>query len=309
MAVLFITSTRIGDAVLSTGLLAHLIDTYPEDEVTVACGAPASPLFEAVPRLKALHVMRKKSRGMHWVELWRATVGTRWRLVVDLRRSALPWLLRADRRCQIPTRDEGIHRVELISKTLGMPPRAPRIFLDDVHRRAIDRLVGDAGPFVVIAPGANWIGKTWPADRFADLATRIAPDRRVLVVGTEAEREMIRPVFDRLPADRLIDGIDIGLLQTYAAIERADLFVGNDSGLMHLAAATGRPTVGLFGPTDERQFGPWGENGMTVRTPESLKELIAHPDYDYRNAGCMMESLTVDAVASAIGARWPGLIA
>src|SRR3546814_1399104 len=62
------------------------------------------------------------------------------------------------------------------------------------------------------------------------------------------------------------------LLTAAACLERADFFVGNDSGLMHLAAAAGTPTLGLFGPSPEARYRPWGPKASFVRTPESFEQ-------------------------------------
>ena len=67
----------------------------------------------------------------------------------------------------------------------------------------------------------------------------------------------------------------VDLLTAYAALKRADLFIGNDSGLMHIAAAAGIPTIGLFGPSDERRYAPWGANTRAVRGPRSLDQFLA----------------------------------
>ena len=88
-------------------------------------------------------------------------------------------------------------------------------------------------------------------------------------------------------------------MEAAAALERASLFVGNDSGPMHLAAAAGAPTLGLFGPSRDEVYAPWGDAAAVVRTPESCDALRARPDYDRRAGGSLMGSLEVDAVAEA----------
>src|SRR5919198_6009431 len=98
MHILFVTATRIGDAVLSTGLLAHLIERYPGTRLTIAAGPAAAPLFEAVPGLERLLVIEKRRWSLHWLSLYARAVRRRWNLIVDLRGSALAWLLRADER-------------------------------------------------------------------------------------------------------------------------------------------------------------------------------------------------------------------
>ncbi len=310
MAILFITSTHIGDAILSTGLLNRLLSDDHDDLVTIACGAPAAKIFAAVPRLERIHVLRKRRFSLHWIDLWRTTAGRRWRILVDLRRSGSPFVLRAREKYVLPKLQAPIHRVELISSTLGSPPLAPKIWTDERHERRARTLLGDGGDLVAMAPGANWRGKIWPADNFVELAHRLLgpggllADHRLLLVGAGGERDTAQPLLDALPASRIVDAMGVGVLSTYAALKRCRLFVGNDSAMMHLAAATGRPTVGLFGPTRDVHYAPWGENGLVVRTPESVEELIDRPDYDTRTTGTMMANLTAQTVEAAIRNRW-----
>ncbi len=69
MKLLFITSTRIGDAVLSTALLSYLIDKYPQADITIACGPAAAPLFTETPGVTRIIVMKKRVMGGHWLAL------------------------------------------------------------------------------------------------------------------------------------------------------------------------------------------------------------------------------------------------
>src|SRR5207247_7565162 len=91
MHILFVTATRIGDAVLSTGLLSHLIARHPGARLTIAAGPVAAPLFAAVPGVERILVVEKRRWGRHWLQLWARTIGRRWDLVVDLRGSLLAW--------------------------------------------------------------------------------------------------------------------------------------------------------------------------------------------------------------------------
>src|SRR5579864_1257421 len=111
MHILFVTATRIGDAVLSTGLLSHVIGRFPGARLTIAAGPVAAPLFEAVPGLERLVVLRKRRWSLHWLALFARTASRRWDLVVDLRGSALAWMLRADERRVMAKGDGGEHRV------------------------------------------------------------------------------------------------------------------------------------------------------------------------------------------------------
>lgn len=310
VSILFITSTHIGDAILSTGLLHRLLQDYPEDSVTIACGAPAAKVFEAVPRLERIHTLRKRSYSRHWLDLWRATATRRWRVVVDLRRTLMPYILWAQDRYVLPKADAPMHRVDLISQTLALPPLAPKIWTEARHEQQAEALLGTGGDLVAVAPGASWPGKIWPAQNFVELAQRLLGPGgllegcRLLLIGADSERDAARPISDALPASQVIDAMGMDVLSTYAALARCRLFVGNDSAMMHLAAATGRPTVGLFGPTNDVHYAPWGENGLVVRTPESIEQLIGGPDYNTRTTGTMMANLTAEMVETAIRDRW-----
>lgn len=306
MEILFITSTRIGDAILSTGILAALLARHPGARVTLACGPLAAPIFAEVPRLRRIIVVRKKPLDLHWPALWRSCVARRWDLVVDLRRSALAWFLRARDRRLLPRAGGDLHRVELLAGTLGLaPPPAPRLWIGPDHEAAADRLLPRGRPLLALAPTANWAGKTWPAARFAELARRLTAQGAPLhgaaavVAGGPGEEAAARPVIEALPADRRIELFGRDLLTVAAALKRADLFVGNDSGLMHLAAAAGAPTLGLFGPSEDAHYAPWGPHCAVQRTPESLRQLTGGPGYDPRTTGSLMTGLAVGAVERA----------
>src|SRR6516225_8850557 len=111
MDILFITATRIGDAVLSTGLLSYLIERHSPARLTIAAGPPAAPLFAWVPGLERIVVVNKRRFGLHWLALYAAVAPRRWDMVVDLRRSVLPWLLRSGARKMMGKRDPQQHRV------------------------------------------------------------------------------------------------------------------------------------------------------------------------------------------------------
>src|ERR1700680_4389719 len=124
MKILFVTSNRLGDAVLSTGLLDHLIRTHPDARITVVCGAVAEGVFTRMPNRDRIIVLRKKKWGLHWVQLWARTTIRLWDLVVDIRGSALSWLVPTRRRA-VFGRSDG-PKIAQLGALLGLsaPPRA-----------------------------------------------------------------------------------------------------------------------------------------------------------------------------------------
>jgi ADP-heptose:LPS heptosyltransferase len=314
MKVLFITSTRIGDGVLSTGLVDWLHRHWPDARVTVAAGEHSAPLFEAAPNVERIIVVVKQKHSTHWWRLWRETAFTFWDLVVDLRRSAIAYLLFANRRCVIERSSEPVHRIRQLADLFDLAePPPPRIWTTPEHEARATELLPDGMPVIGIGPVTNWVAKTWRAERFVDLIERLTaaggllPDARIAVFSGPDEREAARPVLEAIPADRLIDlAGTVDLLTASACLRRCALYVGNDSAVMHLAAAAGIPTVGLFGPSDDRHYAPWGYDTRVVRTPENFPDIFPD-DFDHRTSGTLMDSLTVDAVEHAVNDLWRSL--
>ncbi len=318
MKILFIGPTRIGDAVLSSGLVSHLSETYPQAVITVACGVVAAPLYRGVPNLDRIITIVKKPASSHWLTVWREVAGIRWSLVVDLRHSIIPWTILANRRfISRPARDANEHRVISLARTLGLAehPPAPCLWMLEQHRERAEQLIPDGGPILAIAPTANWRGKIWRGERFVDLIERltgddsetaaILPGARVAILGGPDEASAAATVFDSLPSDRRINLVGTEELPTVAAcLKRCALFVGNDSGLMHMAAAAGIPTVGLFGPSRPENYGPWGDIAVAVRTERAYEDLVGEPGYDHRTTDTLMDSLSVDSVVTDTVALW-----
>lgn len=273
MRFLFITSNRLGDAVLSTGLLDYLIRTYPRAAITVVCGPVAEGLFEHMPNRERTIVMAKQSYGRHWLRLWAETATHRWDLVVDIRGSALSWL--------VPARERAVFRggtgpkVAQLATVLDVsPPPNPVVWTSEADRRHIRAMLLTESPVIVLAPTANWEPKTWPPDRFVAFFRQLnIPDAVPVIVGGPGafEAKLAAPVLQMLPGAVNLVG-RLTLSQVVALMQRATLFIGNDSGLMHMAAAAGTPTIGLFGPTDAETYGPTGPRAVKVVAP-SMREL------------------------------------
>ncbi|MEO0034855.1 MAG: hypothetical protein RLZZ501_878 [Pseudomonadota bacterium] len=313
MRILFITASRIGDAVLSSGLLDTLARRHPEARFTVACGAVAAPLFAAAPFVEEVIPMVKRRRAGHWIDLWRRTVTRRWSLVVDLRGSAIGWLLPAWRRRVLRSSWEPRHRLFHLAGLLDLdPPPPPCLWAGAAQHEAAARLIPAGPPVLAVGPTANWAAKQWPAERFVAAIGRltapdgILPGARVAVLAAPGERAQAQPVLDAVPAARRIDLADgrADLVTLFAALGRCAFYLGNDSGLMHMAAAAGCPTLGLFGPSSELFYGPVGPRAASVRGPRSFEDICHAPDFDHRRGDCLMLDLDPDRVVAAARRLW-----
>lgn len=312
MNVLFITATRVGDAVLSTGILNRLIADHPQARVTVACGPVAAPLFAPMPNLERVIVLDKKPYSMHWLSLWAACVGRAWDIIVDLRRAPVAWGLFARRRFHARRDRQPIHRVVKMGALLGLAdaPPAPGLWTSESDDRVAASVLPDGAPVLALGPTANWRAKTWRAEHFQELTRRLTgpdgplPEGRVAVFGHGDERPQVAQLIDSVPMDRRVDLVGrVTLPELFACLKRCALYVGNDSGLMHMAAAAGIPTLGLFGPSREDLYAPWGPHCAVARTEKGF-DTIFPVGFDHRTSDTLMDGLSVDRVEAAAVELW-----
>jgi heptosyltransferase III len=276
MRILFVTSNRLGDAVLSTGLLDHLIRTSPRARITLVCGAVPASLFVHMPLLDRIIVLEKRPWSLHWLPLWADVVLHRWDLVVDIRSSALSWLVPTKHRAVMRPRPG--HKSVQLAAILDLPvPPLPVVWPSDPDRALAARTLPSDRPVVALAPTANWPPKIWPAERFAALFRALEAEHLrgavpVIFAGPgRSEAESAAALQQLLPEAMELTG-RLTLTEIAACLERVSLFVGNDSGLMHVAAAAGAPTLGLFGPTPAAEYAPTGRHAAAVLSASARME-------------------------------------
>jgi len=289
--ILYLAEPDAEAAVLSSGVLAYLVEAMPQARFTVV-GSPASaPLFADLPRLDRIILLEKEGR-LDWIALWNQLRVTRWGLIVDMRGSTLSGKLRRERRAvrgrekpdphESGPQDQARHAVEQAARVLRLDEvPAPRLFLGEETRAAADVLVRpDDRPILAVGPGTDWIGKCWPAERYSKIAAALlGPDGplaggRLLIVGDEDDRDLAHTIRLAVARNRVIEVQGrLTPLQTAAALSHAALYIGADSLWTQLAVAAGVPTIGVYGPSDETVVGPWG--GASVRGPRSLDEYRA----------------------------------
>ncbi|HEX7775831.1 MAG TPA: glycosyltransferase family 9 protein [Parvibaculum sp.] len=304
MRILFITANRIGDAVLSTGLLAGLMERYPGARFWVACGPLAEPIFRHAPGVERIIVLKKAPWAGHWRKLLGQTMFRRFEAVVDLRGSATAWALWTKKR-HVLRANHTLHRVIHNAGVAGFNPAPwPRVWPGEAARARAKELIPDGRTVLALGPSAAWPRKMWPVERHAEIVRRLTgpggklAGAHVLIALAPGERDLARPIVDAVPDERRIELVGEDLTLVAACFERVRLYIGNDSGLMHLAAAAGAPTLGLFGPTPDGRYDPWGTKTAQVRGPRSREEILAEQGSAF-NGPNAMQDLTVDMVYEA----------
>lgn len=284
--ILFITLSNIGDVVLTTPALEALHQGFPQASIDLVADPRSSLVFAHCPYRGSIFHKSKKAGWRGLTKLIYQLRRTRYDLIADLRTDGLTYLLRAQKRLtKWRIKPTGPHAVEHHWAVVAplLPPAAPippcRIWLQSEQMQfAKDQLSPLPGNrWLALGPGANWAPKIWPAPAFIALVNAVKNhfDGVILVGGTgDRERGQIIAANLSLPSLNLCSTTD--LLQTAAALQQASVFVGNDSGLGHLASAVGIPTLTIFGPGQPERYHPWGKHSYWRVAPHNkLEDLSA----------------------------------
>jgi len=269
------------------------------------------------PNVERVIALKKRKRHGHWIDLWKIAVKIKWDVVIDLRNSAVSRLIRAGERFFYgPHIRTDLHKVEQAARVMQMTTvPSPALHFTAAQKKFAEELVPPGVPVIAVGPSANWIGKTWATDNFIEIVRWLRadggfmPGARVAVFAAPGEEAQALPVLESIPPDMRIDGIARGNPgEVAAALSRCSFYIGNDSGLMHAAAAAGVPTFGVFGPSWPHIYRPWGQHTAFSRTPKNFAELTDFEGYDPKTLDhSLMDGLTVDQVKADMTRFWQDL--
>ncbi|MBD3425770.1 MAG: hypothetical protein GF409_00905 [Candidatus Omnitrophica bacterium] len=309
-SMLFITLSNLGDIILTTPVLERLHDEFPSAEVDVITGAPGRDIFEKHPAVRQVTVQQKhRDLGERLRQVGRIR-SKRYDIVVDLKNSLIPLLAGAkyhsffsggSGRAPLHKRDEHLWKLSV----LGIDPFLDnRFFLPvtDSERQYVDSLIDpDWKRVVVISPGAKSHLKRWDARKYARLADRIISDLmcRVLITGNEDDTETVTDVVSHATTSvkDLCGKTSIGALAEL--MRRSDLVISNDSAPLHIASAVNAATIAIFGPSDERRYGPLSDKSRVIKPEVPCRPCEAALCRRGAEAGCITD-ISVDKVLEEV---------
>ena len=306
MRILFIGNTRLGDAILSTCILNYYVGK--DINITLVCSPLSENIYKNFPTVKNIIAVDKKKRGKHWLEVYFALDRVYWDLVIDLRNSIISRLVRKKKVLRIGKFNPNQHRIESLCKLINIKNIiAPSIPITNTVMDKALKIISDqkiAFPILAVAPITNWQRKNWPIENFALLINKILKQsdlkntfKCIIILGSKNEKVQCNYLVKKVKNISVINlcgSHDISVL--YALLKHCKLFIGNDSGLMHLSAAAKINTLGLFGPSKEINYRPWGKKSYFLRTEIDYDKLVNIKGYSRHDSSSLMRSLTVDKV-------------
>lgn len=175
-----------------------------------------------------------------------------------------------------PTHVHALDKNLLFCTHLGCPPEKEDFFLSSGERAdsKVDGFLASRGvhaddKIVYIQPAARWATKFWLQERWAELADRLLGRRGIQVVfgGGPGDRPCIGSIVDSMAGKPVVAAGEVNLAETASILKRSAVYIGLDSGPMHMAAMAGVPVVALFGPTHPERVGPYGVERFIAQAP------------------------------------------
>jgi heptosyltransferase I len=298
LKILILKPSSLGDVVQALPVLRLLKLHWPDSEIFWWIDSALAPLLENDRDLAGIvHFERRRwTLPANWPEVWHSVQWMRrqsFDLVIDLqclfRSGIFAWLANGKFLVGLDEPREGArgfydvavrrtsfhtHAVDwylAVLKTLNVPVHRNFEWLPErpeISREVKRKWNTESARWILIQPGARWLNKRWPAENYAALVRHLAtahPDARFAIMGGGDDREAGAAIARAEPARCLDLTGKISLPEMIEWIRLGDLMISNDTGPMHVAAALSKPIVAIFGPTEPRRTGPYGQMQNVVR--------------------------------------------
>lgn len=310
--ILVISLSNIGDVLLTCPVIDVLLRDFPEAELSVVVGPKAKNLLLPNPRIKNLFVYQKNQAFFQLAKWVHELRRQKFDMVVDLRNTAIPFFLFSRVRTSPILRrfpkqhmlQQHLRRLASIYPYSGQAPRGLSLYIPPEDDQYVSRLLEENScsktSFVVLAPGAASGHKRWSPQKFSRLADEIIlrSQKPVVLVGDKDGQAITRAVRQEMSHPVIDLSGQTTLIQLVALLTRAALMVSNDSGPMHLGSYLQIPVVGIFGPTDPIQYGPWSSQSCLIERRKDCpacqnpKARLSHECLERLEVEDVMERLT-----------------
>ena len=293
--ILVFSFSFIGDAVLSTAVIQPLRKHFPDAHITLLVGPRASDLLTTEPNIDAVIVYDNRGEYAGWrgrLRLIKALRRDKFDLVVNLRDSFMARCIGAEHWGMVrgQSNRHAVTRYLEVLQRHGVDTTDAHPFLEltEAENVAAHRFLCEAGHtskqlLIGIHPGGNWKYKLWDAENYAHLASVLCKEQKVsiLLFAGPNERRLQKQVSELMDVPPILVKTE-NLRHLAALISTCDVYIGNDTGPMHIASAVDTPVVALFGSTNHIRSGPYGEKHTVV---QSGIDLGCNPCHPGRNPG------------------------
>ena len=296
MKILVISSNLIGDTILSTGVIRSFRKKYPNSKFTFVIGPSAKSIFKNFKSVEKIITISKKKYNKHWLDIIYNCYGVQWDIIIDFRSSLISYFLNHKKKF-IFRKKSNINHVQQLSNYFGFDCSELFIETNKDEEQIASKYISNKFKYFVIFPGGNWTPKIWSVKNYNRLLMKILSKNEnikfILVGSKEEEKFYYNEITKNIDNKHIVNLFGASLTQTAAYMKKSKLFIGNDSGLAHMASATKLTSLILFGPTNDKIYGPFQKDSYVIRTNESY-DFFKNINIDKTKS--YMDSITVENI-------------
>jgi heptosyltransferase II len=289
MKILFVTLSNIGDCILTLPVLDVLREKYPNAQIT--CLVPPRPkeIFIDNPAVQDVIIFDKQIKLIDKIKLFFSLSQKKFDLVVDLRNSFFGAFLPARKSNlfsgplrRIPAQIKHMKEKHLFwANLLDYSQRTQKYQslniasedIDYIQHILSERNLANRTKLIVIAPGARSQVKCWDKQNFSQLCSQLIKAGHQIVLVGDAFDQPICNYLEKACGEKVLNlCAKTNLRQLAALLKQAQLLITNDSAVMHLASYLNVPVAAIFGPTDEKKYGPWSKKSIVIK-----KDIFCRP--------------------------------
>lgn len=324
--ILCIQLRQIGDVLMTTPAVRALAESMPLAKIHFLTQIPSDQIFEYNPYVEKVFALPRKSKWRDWKKLLFQLRKEKYDIVIDFfglpKTAFLSWLLGSVTRIGFRFRGRSLfythsvrlnpnekyaplHKMSLLS-VLGIKKKESRLdfFLSQMAREKANWIlsslnIDDKQPLVSVSPVSRKEYKIWPAQKFAEICDYLVKNyqAQILFVWGPGEYHFVKAVRDEMTCSSLPDYDIPSISETVALLEKVDLHIGNDNGLMHFAIAVQKPTVSVFGrPLAENWNPPDNPTHIAIEHDPGCKRNCGYPQCEMQ---CIRD-LPTEAVLDAV---------
>jgi heptosyltransferase-3 len=272
--ILIISSNLIGDTILSTGVVDYFHKKYPQAKFTFLIGPSSGQIYNNFLAKQKIILIKKKRFKLHWLNMYLNVFKIKWNIIIDFRSSLLSYLLFSKKK-YIFRKEKHINHIDQLKNFFNIEKMSLSIATNQSEEINAAQILNNKYKYIVLFPGGNWKPKIWPTNYFNQLIILLNnrfKNLKFIMVGSSKEKNIyFKEITKNLPDNIFIDLMGETLSSTSAHMKKCNLFIGNDSGLMHLSFASNLSTIGLFGPTNDIIYGHRNYKSFVIRTSESYE--------------------------------------
>ena len=272
--ILFVSLSNIGDAILTIPTLEALHLLYPNAVIDIIGDRRSKILFKYCPYLNNFF---EKDKGLGWYGLFLLIKKIRqnnYEVAVDLRTDVFLYLVKSKRKFFKVSNKSSIHlhsaekHFLAIKKLTQKKPPSVKIWLSD-YEKVITNKIFSKYPnkkFLALGLGANFEGKIWGVDNFVSLVKLLENYFDIIILVGDENDAILAKSFSVQSNKRIIDCCGhYNLLGTAAIIKKSNFFIGNDSGLGHIASAVKVKSFTVFGVGQPHRYRPWSKKSFWIQ--------------------------------------------